>query len=234
VEPSEIAAYMATVATDLLAEGSESLTVKSIVARAIQIVPDAEAVSLTVRTRRGRLETLAATDELALLADELQYELHEGPCVDSVERSDWFRSGSVAHDPRWPAWGPRAAAVGVGSLLAVVTFAGTEPQGALNLYSRREDAFGDPLDVELALVFATHAANALTAARLVEGLEVAVGSRHVIGLAQGIVMERFGLSVDQSFALLQRLSSTTNTKLHDVARGIAETRQVPIAHADRE
>jgi AmiR/NasT family two-component response regulator len=68
----------------------------------------------------------------------------------------------------------------------------------------------------------------LTSARLVDGLEVAVGSRHLIGMAQGVVMERYGLSADQAFSLLQRLSSTTNTKLRDIAGQIVATREVPI------
>jgi GAF domain-containing protein len=234
VEPSELAAQMATVSTELLAEPNEELTVRSIVARALEIVPDAESVSLTVRSRRRRLQTLAATDDLAERADELQYRLKEGPCVDSVEQADWFRSGSVRHDPRWPSWGPRAADLGVGSLLSVLTFSGNEPRGALNIYSRHEGSFGEPDDIELAVLFAVHAANALSAARLVDGLEIAVGSRHVIGMAQGIVMERFGLSADQSFSLLRRLSSVTNTKMAQVARTIVDTREVPIAPVGSE
>ena len=227
MEPSELAAQMATVSTELPAERNESLTVRSIVSRALEIVPDAESVSLTVRTRRLQLQTLAATDELAREADELQYSLREGPCVDSVEQADWFRSGSVGQDRRWPAWGPRAAELGVGSLLSVLTFSGSEPRGALNMYSRREGAFDDPDDIDLAVLYAIHAANALSAARLVDGLEIAVNSRHVIGMAQGMVMERFGLTVDQAFSLLQRLSSATNTKVAAVARTIVDTREVP-------
>jgi GAF domain-containing protein len=228
VEASEVAARLATVATELLAEPNESLTLRSIVARALDIVPGAESASLTVRRRRGQLQTLASTDERALRADELQYALHEGPCVDSVEKADWFRSSSVRHDPRWPRWGPAAADLGVGSLLSVLTFSGSEPRGALNMYNTREGAFDDAEQVDLAVLFAVHAANALTSARLVDGLEVAVGSRHLIGMAQGVVMERYGLSADQAFSLLQRLSSTTNTKLRDIAGQIVATREVPI------
>jgi hypothetical protein len=227
MDSPEVAAHLAAVATELLAEPTEQLTVRSIVKRAVEVVPDAESVSLAVRVRHQKLQTLAATDELAMAADELQFALGEGPCLDSVEQADWVRSGSVGQDPRWPVWGPRAAELGVGSLLTVQAYAGSEPRCALNMYSRTEGGFADRDDVELALLYATHAANALAAARLVEGLETAVGSRHVIGLAQGIVMERYGLTVDQSFAFLRRLSSTTNTKLVEVARSIVKTREIP-------
>lgn len=77
------------------------------------------------------------------------------------------------------------------------------------------------------MLYAAHAANALSSARLVSGLETAIGTRHAIGMAQGILIERYGLSVDQSFAFLQRLSQNLNRKLRDVAHEIVETRTVP-------
>jgi len=226
MEPPALAHYLAGVATQLQAEPTEGLTLQSIVDRALEVVDDADWASLTVRSRRRQLETLASTDPRAVRADELQYALAEGPCVDTVETADWFRSGSVRSDPRWPRWGPGAADAGVGSMLTVLVHSGSEPTCSLNLYAEEEERFADRDVIDVAILYAAHAANALTAARLVSGLEVAVESRHLIGMAQGIVMERFGLGVDQSFSLLRRLSSTSNTKLRDVARSIVETRVV--------
>lgn len=234
MDPAELAAHMATVATELLSEQSESLTVRSVVMRAVELIPGAESASISVRTRRGRHQTLDATDDLALQADQLQQSLGEGPCLDSLQQADWFRSRCVRVDPRWPVWGPKAAELGVSSILSVLAFSGSEPRGALNLYSRREAAFDDRDDFDMALVYAIHASNALSAARLVDGLRVAVGSRHLIGVAQGIVMERLGLTSSQAFSLLQRVSSTTNTKLHEVARNIVETREVPTSTSPRQ
>lgn len=226
MEPSELAHYLAQISIELQSEPSEQLTIQSVVQRALDVVPDAEWASLTVRSRRHKLRTLGATDDRAKRADELQYWLREGPCLDSVEKADWFRSGSVRLDARWPEWGPRAADLGVGSMLSVLTYTGAEPRCSLNLYATADGAFASRDDVDLAVLYAAHAANALAAARLISGLEVAVESRHLIGVAQGLVMERYNLTVDQSFSLLRRLSSTSNTKLHDVARQIIETRVV--------
>ena len=61
-------------------------------------------------------------------------------------------------------------------------------------------------------------------AEQIEGLETAMTSRHTIGMAQGILMERYQLIPDQAFALLQRMSSTSNTKLRAVADGIVVDR----------
>jgi hypothetical protein len=50
--------------------------------------------------------------------------------------------------------------------------------------------------------------------------------RTVIGQATGILMERYQMSPQQSFAALQRISSETNTKLRVVAQQLVETRQL--------
>ena len=131
-------------------------------------------------------------------------------------------------DPRWPLWGPRAAALGVASLLAVARRpSATNRSGALNLYSDVPGGFADRDVVDLALVYAVHATTALSSARRATTLQTAVSSRHVIGMAQGIAMERYDIDQHQSFELLRRLSSTTNVKLRDVAAQIVETRAIP-------
>ena len=99
--------------------------------------------------------------------------------------------------------------------------------GALNLYAADRGRFVDPDEVDHALLFAVHAAHALASARLVNGLEVAMSSRHVVGVAQGTLVERFGLSVEHAFNALCRISSTRNQKLVDVARHIIDTGSVP-------
>ena len=98
-----------------------------------------------------------------------------------------------------------------------------EPLGALTLYSRTPAAFDDTHDVNLALLYTIHATNALVASRLIDGLHSALGSRHVIGLAQGRLMEKYGVAADQAFSILTRFSTTTNRKLRDIAGDIAAT-----------
>jgi len=57
-------------------------------------------------------------------------------------------------------------------------------------------------------------------------LRVAVASRTVIGQAQGVLMERYGLGPDEAFAVLRRYSQDRNIKLVDIAREIVERRGV--------
>ena len=219
-------AVFAALAAELQQEPDEAITSLAIVTRMRALVPEADQVSLTIRTPRGH-KTLASSDAVAQEADALQYALGEGPCVEIADTGGWLRSGDVSSDSRYPAWGPRAAGLGVGSLLAVAVTDRDEPMGALNLYSGTTGAFADRDVVDLALVYAVHATTALSSARRASTLQTAVSSRHVIGMAQGIAMERYGIDQHQSFELLRRLSSTTNVKLRDVATQIVETRAIP-------
>lgn len=57
-------------------------------------------------------------------------------------------------------------------------------------------------------------------------------SRHLIGVAQGILMHTYDLDLDRSFELLRRYSSHTNTKLRDVARHVVDHGRLPAASSN--
>jgi GAF domain-containing protein len=230
LSPHDSSAVFAALAAELQQEPDLALTSRAIVTRMREVVPEADKVSLTIRTPRRGHRTLASSDPVAEQADELQYDLGEGPCVQVADTGGWLRSGDVGTDVRFPVWGPRAATIGVGSLLSVAVTERDEPVGALNAYSGEPGAFVERDVVDVALVYAAHATTALASARRATTLRAAVSSRHVIGMAQGIAMERYDIDQQQSFELLRRLSSTTNVKLRDVARQIVESREIPHEH----
>ena len=116
--------------------------------------------------------------------------------------------------------------MGVHAILGIQLSTSDEVLGALNLYAGKPDAFTRE-DVDVAEIFATHATNALTAARMSSGLRTALHTRHMIGVAQGILMELYELSMDQSFELLRRYSSHSNTKLGEVAEYVVRHRALP-------
>ena len=55
----------------------------------------------------------------------------------------------------------------------------------------------------------------------------AVDGRTVIGQAQGILMERYGITADQAFTVLKRLSQDRNVKLNQLASEFVEHRRFP-------
>jgi hypothetical protein len=71
----------------------------------------------------------------------------------------------------------------------------------------------------------------------VRGLRAALESRHVIGQAQGLLMARYGVGSETAFAVLVRLSQTSNTKLRDLADQLVraaepEPRREPVGAGD--
>lgn len=208
------------VTEDDLAETGES-----VVALACDTL-DCQHAGLTVFRSGGSFETLAPTSPLVSEADQLQYQLGEGPCVEAAWEEETFVSNDLARDPRYPAWGPKAAAMGFGSLLASRLSIGGSTIGALNLYSTETREYSAD-DRDTAVIFASHAAATIMTVRERENLKHAVEGRTLIGQAQGILMERFDLDADRSFAVLRRFSQTQNLKLRRVAELVIENGSLP-------
>jgi GAF domain-containing protein len=184
-----------------------------------------EYAGLTVFGRK-EFRSLAPSDPLVEQADKLQHALHEGPCVDAADESDTYVANDLATDPRWPHWGPEAAALGFTSLLATRLAAGERTLGALNLYSASARDF-DADDRDFAKMFATHAAVTLMTVQQRETLLGALDARTLIGQAQGILMERFDIDADRAFGVLRRYSQARNVKLRAVAEDLVSSRSLP-------
>jgi GAF domain-containing protein len=121
---------------------------------AVRAVPNADGASVTTFPE-GRPGALSDGD-WALALDELQYEEHEGPCLDAFRTGRAFRLRDLATDGRWPSYLPRAVERGARSMLSLPMAAQGSLVGALNIYSREVDAF-DAEAASVAEVVAAHA-----------------------------------------------------------------------------
>ncbi|WP_448624824.1 GAF and ANTAR domain-containing protein [Geodermatophilus sp. URMC 64] len=206
--------------------GDVEATLEAITAGAVGAVPGAEAASVSYVQGRRRVESRAATGDLPRKVDDVQTRLQEGPCLDSVWHQKTVRIDDMAAEERWPRFAAEAAGLGIGSNLSLQLFVEGDNLGALNLYAGRPHAFGEESE-DVGLVFATHAAVALSGAQQEENLQRAVSSRDLIGQAKGILMERYRLTGDQAFALLVGASSRTNRRLLDIAEELSATGDLP-------
>lgn len=182
--------------------------------------------SVTLVGVTGGAETTATSNELIEQADELQYQFDEGPCLRAAEQGGAYLIVDTAVDPRWPTWGPAVAAMGLRSVLSIHLFTDSRVLGALNLYYEGIEEFADD-EVETAKVVAAHASVALARLRSERDLWRAIDSRHLIGQAQGILMERYRLTPEKAFAVLRRHSQQHNIRLHEVAATLVRTGQLP-------
>ena len=225
-EETPLAAYFAALAADLL-QTRGGLTFQRVVDRVVEVVPGAEHAGITLRGKRGRPSTVASTGPIVERVDAQQYALDEGPCLDAArQRAPYLLALDLASETRWPAWAPYAVDAGVRSALSLRLHRGTETLGALNLYASHPEAFG-PEVVDVALIFTTHATEALRTSALISDLETALTSRHAIGIAQGVLAARYDISYEAAFAVLHRYSNETNTKLREVAEQVMRIRELP-------
>jgi hypothetical protein len=98
--------------------------------------------------------------------------------------------------------------------------------GWLHLWSRRPAAFS-ATDLVRAEVLATVSAAALAVSLDRDGLLRAVEARQVIGVATGVLSERYDLPTDRAFGVLVRYSQHLNVKLREVARTVVDTGDLP-------
>ncbi len=201
-----------------------------VVALARATVNGADGVSVSLR-RHGELSTVAASDQTISDMDASQYATGEGPCVDASVNGRRFHAESLDTETRWPAFTPRAQALGVKAILSSPLLAGDRPVGALNIYSRTAMAFV-PEAQELASVLATEASLILTSAgvsvtdgQLSRRLGQALKIRRVIAQAEGVLMEREGIGADQAYGMLCDCSRRSNQPLRERAEEITASTQ---------
>lgn len=195
-------------------------------------MPGVEAASITL-IRGEKAYTAAYDGQMALDADEMQYERGYGPCLDAGLAGQVMLIDDMATEQRWPDYTGAVAQRGIGSSLSVPLPFQSSSIGALNCYARRPHAFGEEdcaLAEEVASWIALAVGQADFASRTSEqlaNLQIAMKSRAVIEQAKGILMERFKVTEDMAFTVLARASQTSNIKLRDVADELVTTGSLP-------
>nr|WP_283251587.1 GAF and ANTAR domain-containing protein [Aeromicrobium duanguangcaii] len=208
---------MADAARELEDQHDPAATVKNAVELLVRHVEACSSASISLVYSKRRVETPAASDDLAALGDQLQEQLSEGPALSTLWEHETVYIPNLIEDARWPRWGPHLAeATGARTVLTLRLFTLSEVIGALSMYSTEVDAFTAEDQAE-GLALAAHIAIAVLAAQKVERYETALDSRAIIGQACGLLMERYDIDATRAFALLTRVSSTENVKLRSIA-----------------
>ena len=222
--PADVLAELATI---VLAEETLDSVLSRVVELAKRAIASADEVSLTL-VRKGRAETAAYTAVLAMQADERQYGLDGGPCLDSGRGGVVLIVDDMRAEDRWPDYAPQAARIGVLSSISVPLPIQEDLIGALNVYSQSPRAFGED-EVRVGQTFAAYAAVAVanadsfaSTAEMAENLRIAMASRATIEQAKGILMARGGTTPEQAFEMLVRASQRENRKLRDVATDLVD------------
>ena len=191
-----------------------------------------DAVSISVLGPGGTMQPVASSDEAAAAADRLQFGVGAGPCLDAVHpEPDGARTGQMviagdlATEHRWPGWSAAVTALGIRGAVALRLFT-DHTVGSICLYASHSWAL-DRTALEDAQVVAALASAVLAQVCTERDLRRAVRSRGLIGQAQGMLMQRYGLTAESAFAVLRRYSQQQNRKLVVVAEQLTATGQLP-------
>ncbi len=202
-------------------------TLDRVTALAVEAIDPADMAGITMVVE-GSQRTPVFTHSTAAEIDEAQYASGKGPCVEAFESCQVTEIASTKEPGRWQEFRAAAAAHGIFSTASFPLVVGERAVGALNLYSRRERAFGGT-DRSDGALFASQAAIALANAQaywdardLSAGLSEAMKNRAVIEQAKGMLMAAEGFDEDEAFAVLVRASQRQNLKLHLVARHLMD------------
>ena len=231
----DLAEQLRMIATVMTPKG-RPITPDAVVDVARVAVPHAEHVGITLLRAHRAPTNAAATDDVPVVLDRLQFALGDGPCLDAATGPPVVRTGDVASDARWPRYGPRCLEEsGIRSMLGLRLPIGGEDHAGMNFYSSRPDAFTDE-DVTAGSMLISFAGLVLEA-RLrhedVDNLTTALDTSRMIGTAVGILMSTHGLTDTDAFAVLRRTSMDLNRKLRDVASHVTYSGELPDSRSPR-
>ena len=176
----------------------------------------------------GNLITVGTSDRAAWEADQVEFDIEDGPCVEALRTGAVFKAIDLSEERRWPAWVAVATLLGFSSAAGIPAEISPGHRIVLNLYAPAPQAF-DEETLHRATLYAEEVARTIPAAvRLFEAdervshLEQALASRSTIEQALGVLMTQNQCTRDSAFGILRRASQNRNVKLRDVAATIIE------------
>jgi GAF domain-containing protein len=195
--------------------GGAPPTLRPILDAAEQLAPGSH-VGICVASSDNTYTTLAGTDPLVFMLDDMQYALDEGPGITAIREGHTVIVDDAESEHRWPRFMSIAVDLGLRSHLGMPISVEGRTLGGLNMYSTVH-ASVDAGRLAHARLLAAQAAIALDAARRENDLVLALQSSRTIGKAIGLVMERFNLDDHEAFAHLTKLSQRSSVALRDIA-----------------
>jgi len=188
---------------------------------------DVDEAGLLLNDARGNLQRVASSSEDMRLLELLQVEARVGPCFEAVQTGQMIIVPDIALSrDRWPTFAERAVSDGFNSVYAFPLRLREATIGGLNLFGSQRDA----LDAEsrvIAKALADIATIGILQQRsihrtslLAENLQRALDTRIVVEQAKGVLAERGGVPMVDTFTLLRSYARRNNLKLSDVAHSV--------------
>jgi GAF domain-containing protein len=195
----------------------------------------ADAAAIMLADPNGQLRTVAASSEDARLAELMQLQADQGPCLDCYRAAAPINVTDLsAAADRWPIFVAEASHQPMyHAVHAVPLRLRGHSVGALNLFHHHPTAMpAEDLDLGQALADVATIAilqeRAIRRGELVnDQLRSALRSRVIIEQAKGVLAQHSGLSMNRAFELLRRYARDHRLRLADVATDVATRTLTP-------
>jgi GAF domain-containing protein len=221
----ELAGVFARMSGLLLSEETVETSLSLLSALARETVPGATGAGVSVMDEQGRRSS-GSTDARVREADNLQYDLNEGPCLAAAAGRELVRIDDLAVDRRWPAWTSAVAPLGVRAAMSAPLVIGDGSLGALKVYADEPGTF-EVHDEQLLTLFSAQAAVLVAnvqsydrAKRFSDGMRQAVHDRDVVNIAKGVLMGRNAVDEDAALGMLLARCEQDRITVAEAARAV--------------
>jgi len=219
--PPELLTAFRSMAEIVYSGESYDSVYESVCTTAVQLVDGCDHASLMLR-RGTRVETVAASDEVARRIDELEKALGEGPCLDAIDdgEPDQHICPDLSDGSKWPELARTILAeTEVRGMAGFRLRQDGQRVGALNVFSDGVGALTEH-SLEQAIMLTSFAS--VTLAALERGEEATtlrrgLESNREIGKAVGLLMAMHDIDDDRAFEMLAKVSQEMNVKVAEVA-----------------
>jgi GAF domain-containing protein len=221
---------------DTLVDDFDVVDLLTVLADRCVEVLDVGAAGIMLASPDGDLRVLASSTEAMRLLELFELQAEEGPCLDCYRTGQPVVNQDLATvNGRWPRFANEALEAGFRSVHALPLRLRGTVIGALNLFHvdpgemRQADVDAAQALADVATIAILQHRAVLEAQVVNEQLQHALNTRVVIEQAKGIVAERAGLDMEQSFTALRAYARNHNVRLADVARDVIAGTLAPSA-----
>lgn len=138
LRPAHIADELGDLATRmsavLLGQDTGGSAVKILTTLSLNAVPNAIGAGLTLIDQPGGPTSYAATADVVLEADALQYFFNDGPCLDACRQVTPVRVADLSRETRWRRWVKAVRPLNIVSLMSLPLVSSERVLGSINVY----------------------------------------------------------------------------------------------------
>lgn len=195
-------------------------------ARCVEVL-GVDAAGIMLASPQGNLRVIASSSEEMRVLELFEVQSQEGPCLDSFRTAKPVVNQDLASaNQRWPRFSVEALNAGFHSVHALPLRLRGSIIGALNLFNvsvgemSTADVVAAQAFADLATISILQQRATFEAQQVNQQLTLALTSRVIIEQAKGMIAERRGLNMEQSFLTLRNHARSHNLRLADLANEV--------------